>query len=132
MFCPRCALEVTESLKFCKQCGANLTGVRDAMMRGASGTSGETPAFDWSKTWVAEMLMSEEERDRVKGINPEIKRYNEIKAGVITTCVGIGVSIFLNILMSGIAAQNPNDAEILLRYLGSRNHPDNGWTGPDH
>lgn len=110
MYCPGCATEITESLKFCKRCGANLTGVRDAMFRAASG---EPQNFDWSKTWLAGMLLNEDERDRLKGITPEIKRYNEIKAGVIVACVGIGVSIFLNILMAGVATTNPNEAPIL-------------------
>jgi hypothetical protein len=70
--------------------------------------------FDWNKTWVAEMMMSEEERERQKGVTPEEKRYNEIKGGVITSFVGIGVMIFLRILLNAVAAQeNPSDAEIL-------------------
>src|SRR5207248_30863 len=69
---------------------------------------------DWSKTWVAEMMMSEEERERQKGVTPEEKRLNEIKGGVITSAVGLGVMIFLYVLMGAIAAQeNPRDAEIL-------------------
>lgn len=112
MFCPRCALEVTENLKFCKRCGANLTGVREVLTRGSTGATG---GFDWSKTWVADMLMNPEELDRMRGIDPEVKRYKEIKAGVITACVGIGVSIFLAILMAGVAQQNPQDAVILER-----------------
>lgn len=109
MFCPGCGNQFTDGLKFCKQCGANLLNVREAMTR-PSGA-----AFDWSKTWVAEMFMTEDERQRQRGITPEMKRYNEIKAGVITGCVGLGVMIFLNIFMSGIAAKNPEDAEILNR-----------------
>ena len=112
MYCPGCATEITENLKFCKRCGANLSGVRDALVRAAGG---ESQTFDWSKTWVPGMLLNEEERDRLKGITPEIKRYNEIKAGVIVACVGIGVSIFLNIVMAGVAQANPQDAPILER-----------------
>ncbi len=56
------------------------------------------------------------EMERQLGITPEVKRYNEIKAGVIVSCVGIGVTIFLFILMQGIAANaRPEDAEILRR-----------------
>jgi hypothetical protein len=79
--------------------------------------------FDWGNTWVAEMFMSgqaaeirKREMERQLGITPEVRRYNEIKAGVICSCVGIGVSIFLYFLMIGVAAQSaPQDAEILLR-----------------
>jgi hypothetical protein len=112
MFCPNCALEVTENIKFCKRCGSNLTGLREALTRGSKGATG---GFDWSKTWVADMLMNPGELDRVRGVNPEVKRYHEIKAGVITACIGIGVTIFLAIFMQGIAESHPQDAVILER-----------------
>jgi hypothetical protein len=81
--------------------------------------------FDWSKTWVAEMFMSpqelkrrKEELERQRGITPEMKRYNEIKAGVVTGTVGIGIAIFLYVFMQGIILSGnvtPNSAEILSR-----------------
>jgi len=81
--------------------------------------------FDWSKTWVAEMFLSGEEAERRKaelerqrGITPEVKRYNEIKAGVITASVGLALAIFLYVFMEGIilGAAIPSDtAEILSR-----------------
>jgi len=81
--------------------------------------------FDWSKTWVAEMFMSpqelkrrKEEIERQRGITPEMKRYNEIKAGVITGTVGIGIAIFLYVFMQGIILSGnvtSNSAEILSR-----------------
>lgn len=56
--------------------------------------------------------------ERLRGITPEVKRYNEIKAGVIVASVGLGVMIFLYIFMQGIilSGQNaPGDNEILSR-----------------
>lgn len=108
MYCPNCGTQITEALKFCKRCGANLLGVREAMTRG--GTN-----FDWGKTWVAEMLLSEEERERKRGVTAEEKRYNEIKGGIITSVVGLGAMIFLRLFMPAIAQNEPHDAEILLR-----------------
>jgi hypothetical protein len=64
------------------------------------------------------MFLSEEELDRQRGITPEVKRYKEIKAGVITGCVGLGVAIFLYVLMQGIILSGnlpPGEAEILSR-----------------
>lgn len=120
MFCPRCGSNQTENLKFCKLCGANLFAVRQVV-----DTRETEEKFDWSKTWVAEMFLSEEESKRRKeelerrrGITPEVKRYNEIKAGVITGSVGIGLAIFLYVLMQGIilGGKVPQDAaEILSR-----------------
>jgi hypothetical protein len=118
MFCPQCGNKQSDELKFCNLCGANLYAVRQVVS-----TRELDEKFDWSKTWVAEMFMSEAERqrrtaelERQRGLTPEIKRYNEIKAGVITSCVGIGVMIFLYIIGMAIfrSGQNPpEDAEII-------------------
>src|SRR5215472_316975 len=120
MFCPQCGSQQNDDLRFCKNCGANLLIVRQAI---STGNPGE--GFDWGKTWVAEMFLSEgekrrrkEELDRLRGITPEIMRYREIKAGVIAGCVGIGVMTLLYFLMQGIVLSGnvpPGDAEILRR-----------------
>lgn len=120
MFCPQCGTTQSDELRFCKTCGANLEAVRQAVaMREPGGK------FDWSKTWVAEMFLSEGERkrreeelERLRGITPEVKRYNEIKGGVITASVGLALMIFLAIFMEGIVmgGKVPSDtAEILNR-----------------
>src|SRR5215510_13263185 len=61
MFCPTCATSQPEDLKFCTSCGANLFAVRKAL---ASRDTNEK--FDWSKTWVAEIMLSHEEREKRK------------------------------------------------------------------
>jgi hypothetical protein len=120
MFCPKCGSTQSDALKFCKLCGANLFAVRQVV------DSRETAeGFDWTKTWVAEMFMSpqelkrrKEETERQRGITPEMKRYNEIKAGIITSIVGIGLAIFLYVFMQGIILSGnvtANSAEILSR-----------------
>ena len=115
MICPRCASNQGDDIRFCTSCGANLQAVREALQ--APDASGK---FNWNNTWVAEMFMSgqanelrKREMERELGITPEVKRYNEIKAGVIVSCVGIGVSIFLFFIMNAIANQEPRDAELL-------------------
>ena len=120
MFCPKCGSTQSDELKFCKSCGANLFAVRQVV-----DTRETAEGFDWSKTWVAEMFMSpqelkrrKEETERQRGITPEMKRYNEIKAGIITSIVGIGLAIFLYVFMQGIILSGnvtPNSAEILSR-----------------
>ncbi len=97
MICPRCSSNQADDVKFCKTCGANLLAVRQALeIREAE------DKFNWSNTWVAEMFMSAEEHKRrrhmmelARGVTPAIKRYNEIKAGVITVSCGMGLSTFL-------------------------------------
>jgi hypothetical protein len=109
MFCPGCGLQVNDDLRFCRQCGANLHGAREGM---TSRPTGER--FDWSKTWVADMFLTEEERERRRGVTAEEKRLNEIKGGVITSFVGLGLMIFLRLFLDVVANQkSPGDAEIL-------------------
>ena len=120
MFCPQCGTTQSDELKFCKACGANLSAVRQAV------TTREPPAnFDWSKTWVAEMFMSGEEAtkrkaeiERLQGLTPEVKRYNEIKGGVITAAVGLAAMIFLHVFMQGVILSGnvpPHEVEIVSR-----------------
>ncbi|HZF39403.1 MAG TPA: hypothetical protein VE715_11290 [Blastocatellia bacterium] len=114
MFCPGCSLHVNDDLKFCRQCGANLHNVRDAMSR----STGEK--FDWSKTWWADMIYAPEELERRRGITPEEKRLseekkrlNEIKGGVITGLVGVGVMICFYFFFGAVAKQAGDGAEIV-------------------
>jgi hypothetical protein len=110
MFCPGCGVQAGDDLKFCKQCGANLHGARAGMMSRST-----EEKFDWSKTWVADMFLSEEERERRRGVTAEEKRLKEIKDGVITSFVGVAVMIFLRFFLEVIAKQqqDPDTAEIL-------------------
>jgi hypothetical protein len=106
MFCPNCGSNQNDDLKFCKACGVNLSAVRRAVAEPEA-----VERFDWSKTWLAEMMMSGEESvkraaeiERLQGITPETKRRKEIKAGVITGSVGAALMITLFVLMNGIIA----------------------------
>jgi hypothetical protein len=145
MFCPQCGANQSDDLKFCKSCGANLYAVRQVVA-----TRETDEKFDWSKTWVAEMFLSDGERrrrkieelerlrgttseipldgrtvtvwdvelEKLRGTTPEIQRSREIKAGVITGSVGIGLAIFLYVFMQGIILSGdvaPDAAEILRR-----------------
>ena len=120
MFCPQCGINQSEELKFCNKCGANLHAVRQVV------TTRETEGkFDWNKTWVTEMFLTNSERRKrnaerelERGITPDVKRFNEIKAGVITSSVGIALMIFLFVFMQGIVLSgvaDPQVTEILLR-----------------
>ena len=81
--------------------------------------------IDRSKPWFADIALSEaeskrrkEELDHRRGITPEVRRYNEIKGGVITGSVGLALAIFLNVFMQGLILSGkipPDVAEILSR-----------------
>ena len=114
MFCPGCGIQTAEETKFCKNCGANLRIVREAM-------ASRIDRFDWSKTWVADMFLTEEERDRRRGITEEErvekKRTDELKAGVITTLAGISVTIFLYFFFEPIARKTGGDNAVIIGRL---------------
>ena len=118
MLCPRCGTNQSDEMKFCKICGANLQAVREALEHPES-----VKKSDLGDNWLAEMFRSGQamelrklEMERQMGLTPAVKRYNEIKAGVITSSVGIGVAIFLLIFMQGLLGNvSPNTAEILSR-----------------
>src|SRR5437764_353139 len=120
MFCPQCGSTQPDELNFCKACGANLGAVRQAVL------SGQAPAKrDWTKSWIEDVLRSsgesarkEHEIELLTGTTPDIRRRNEVKAGVITSSVGIALMVFLRFLMEGIILGGnvpPGDAEILSR-----------------
>ena len=111
MVCPRCGSNqrdwwptrdprhVLEELKFCKACGADLYAVRQVVLTNEKSTK--------SLTGITS-----------SGLTPEVKRYNEIKGGIITGSVGLALMIFLYVFMQGIiiGGKVPNDtAEILSR-----------------
>jgi hypothetical protein len=116
MFCPQCGSTQNDELKFCKSCGTNLEAVRSVA------TLRSDEKFDRRQTRDAETFLSESERneklERERGIAAAMKRYTEIKAGVILSSVGLGVMIFLNALMQGIISSGQataGDAGILSR-----------------
>ena len=120
MFCPQCGNKQGDELKFCNLCGANLYAVRKVV-----GTREAGDKFDWNMTWVAEMLSDAERKKRQadfeerRGLTPEIKRYNEIKAGVIVSSVGLGLMLFLYVIGMAIAnsGHNPPDEAEIIRSI---------------
>ncbi|MFN0110540.1 MAG: hypothetical protein ACKVZH_16920 [Blastocatellia bacterium] len=108
MFCPSCGTETREALKFCKQCGANLRRVQGVMGKGGAASP------NWNQMWLEER---EEERERKKRKLPEEKRLEEIKTGVITTSVGVAVTIFFSFLFEAIANTADGPGASIIRSL---------------
>lgn len=115
MLCPRCASNQSDDVKYCTFCGANLQAVREVI--GLKDDKKSDWAEWWANTFQSDRIEARKlEMERKFGITPEVKRYNEIKAGVIVSSIGVALGIFLHIFMKGIAANvDPNEAEILTR-----------------
>src|SRR5262245_49221428 len=113
MFCPGCGYQASDDLKYCRQCGANLRGLREAIN---SPPPEEKP--DWSNTWAANILLAKQLQEQLRG-SPEERRIKEIKGGVITSFVGIGLMIFLYFFLNVVANQenNPRDTAEILRSV---------------
>ena len=124
MYCPKCGASQSDEMKFCNLCGAHLSAVRQVVDRREADEAGEK--FDWSKTWVSEMFLSEEERKRRKrelerqqGITPEMRRANEIKGGIITSFAGVALMVFLFVFMRGLIKSGvvPEHVAEILRHV---------------
>ena len=120
MFCPQCGNKQGDELKFCKLCGANLYAVRRAVR---SRDAGEK--VDWNRLKAAEMLSEAEREQRLadyeheRGMTYELRRYNEIKGGVITSCIGLGLMLFLYVMGMAIyrTGHNPPDEAEIIRMV---------------
>ena len=112
MFCPGCGFKVSDDLKFCKQCGANLRGAREAMT-----SSSTEEKLELNKTWKESL--QEEARKRLNP-TPEEKRLTEIKEGVLTIFTGVGAMIFLYFFFEAVAKRAGEGADIIrsLYWLG--------------
>jgi hypothetical protein len=116
MYCPSCGTESGDQTKYCTKCGVNLRRVKGVLGKGGASVR---EGNDWEPASVmdARNAKIEERRkrqDERRKKTPEEKRLDEIKGGVITSSVGLGLMIFLNVLFDAIAnAAHGPDADIL-------------------
>lgn len=103
MYCPSCGIETSDQTKYCTKCGINLRNVKEAMIGDKQNKhplqdieSRSSPSDNWQSWWM-EMAVKEKKK------SPEEKRISEIKEGVITSCVGLSLTIFLFFLMSAVS-----------------------------
>lgn len=139
MWCPRCGSsqrdysaalrrsrwwrtrDVLEELTFCKECGANLYAVRHLLDKAEKSTkvlTGPRPQGPRLLQSSEEAVRRQQALEFASGLTPEVKRYNDIRSGIITGSVGVAMMIFLYVFIQGIiiSGKVPNDtAEILSR-----------------
>lgn len=111
MFCPTCGIEANDQTKYCTRCGTNLRRIKGVMGKGGAGIAEHA---DWQRATL-EDWKAEREHRRKK--SPEEKRINEIKAGVITSSAGLGITIFLGFLFDAIASNASPGGQDILRAI---------------
>jgi zinc ribbon protein len=111
MYCPSCGTEVSDQTKYCTKCGVNLRRVKGVLGKGGAGVK---KGDDWDPFWLEERRARNEAR---KKKTPEVKRLEEIKAGVITSSVGFGLMVFLSLLFNAIASTIEGPEGNILRSL---------------
>ncbi|MCI0339262.1 MAG: DUF6249 domain-containing protein [Acidobacteria bacterium] len=110
MFCPSCGSEANDQTKYCTKCGVNFSDVLHAMIKDKT-HGGE--ANDWWRGQIEFIRQAIESRKKP----PEEKRLSEIKGGVITSCVGLGLMIFLYFLCDAIVSASHDPDIIILRAI---------------
>jgi hypothetical protein len=121
MFCPSCGTETNDQTKFCTKCGINLRNVKEAMFEDkkaksphqeieAHGSHSHPHSHTWMPWWW-HMAMREGQK------SPEEKRIQEIKEGVITSCVGVSITIFLSFLMPAVAIDLDPKVQAILHAI---------------
>ncbi|HZS44094.1 MAG TPA: hypothetical protein VFC63_03260, partial [Blastocatellia bacterium] len=122
MFCPKCANQSNDDQRFCKVCGTNLMSVNQALHDPRSlvteqewkrmrkkGKDLSDAAFDaaWRRAGSA-----------IEGPKDSIAyRLSQkmMQGGIITSCIGIGVTIFFYFLFGALASteHDPQSAAVL-------------------
>src|SRR5258708_1658495 len=120
MFCPNCANQSSDDQKFCKVCGTNLMTVNLAMQDPRSlmtehewkrlrqsGKNFSDADFDsvWKKMGWQGVMRSKEDHSAVQATRL-------MQGGIITGCIGLGVTTFLYILFSELAQTQTKPADI--------------------
>ena len=129
MFCPSCGSEDKQASQYCRACGTELRIVRVSLERPDSITSSAATAREEIGRAVAQKIGEVEDARELKKVaedvlpkiekfleSPEEKRLRRMRAGVVVSCIGLGVTIFM--MLMGSFAQ-ANDVEGFLAGGGA-------------
>jgi len=118
MYCPSCGTESGDQTKYCTKCGVNLRRVKGVLGKGGAGSwEGKDGPPAWLEARNAKIEEMKKRRDERRKKTPEEKRLDEIKGGVITSSVGMGLMFFLNVLFDAIANAAHGPGADILRSL---------------
>lgn len=113
MFCPSCGSEERQASQFCRACGTDLRPVRVGLERPDSITASAVSAREEIGRAVAQKIRQLEDARELKKVaedvlpqiekfleSPEEKRLRRMRAGVIVSSIGVGVTIMMALLGS--------------------------------
>lgn len=122
MFCPSCGSEERQVSQFCRACGADLRAVRASLERPDSITASAVSARNEIGRAIADKIrelesgsdlakVAEEVLPQIEKFleSPQQRRLRGIRGGVVTSAVGLGVTLFF--LVWGL---NANDMFFLM------------------
>src|SRR5947199_3898048 len=129
MFCPGCGSEERQASQYWRACGNDLGPVRVSLERPDSITASAVSAREDIGRAVAQKIREVEDARELKKVaedvlpqiekfleSPEEKRLRRMRAGVVVSCIGLGVTIFM--MLMGSFAQ-ANDVEGFLAGGGA-------------
>jgi hypothetical protein len=132
MFCPSCGSEERQPIQFCRSCGTNLRAVQTAIQPSDAITASAVTAREEIGRAIASRISSLERAKDLSKVaeevlpeiekfleSPEERRLRRIRAGVMTTAIGIGVTLFL-VLFSFFAGKDdiPWPVGFVLLFIG--------------
>jgi hypothetical protein len=111
MYCPSCGNEERQLSQFCRACGTDLRVVRSSLERPDAITASAASAREHIGMAIADQIRQMKSAKELEKMaedvlpplekfleSPEEKRLRRIRAGVITSAVGLGASIIVILL----------------------------------
>jgi hypothetical protein len=132
MFCPSCGLEERQLNQFCRACGADLRNVRFALEKPDNITASAVSAREEIGRAVAAKIRETNSANELKKVaenvlpqiekfleSPEHRRLRRLRAGVITSAIGLGTALmFLLMISNGADALFMVGAGLITFFIG--------------
>ncbi len=132
MFCPSCGLEERQINQFCRACGADLRPIRVALERPDNITASAVSAREEIGRAVAAKIRETNSANELKKVaenvlpqiekfleSPEHRRLRRLRAGVITSAIGLGTALmFLLMISNGADALFMVGAGLITFFIG--------------